>query len=267
MKSNGNLLMACLAMATLLLPAAFTAAAPDPNGVVIHERVFNDCSASVLTTVNSYPTSISFHDAQLDCGGYANRHAWRFSEDGGLTDAVVDNSDSFRFGAWLTISGSADGEGGIQLAPWWAQLVDGGISVRTENGEIVCFGGRLPYYSFTASHGLTYAKGDRIYLEIEYLAHGTSAADPATVEYKVVYGGEYTSGPLPFDEGNPMEDPPYGLWGCLNDARIGGYAMMFMQPGDPEADVLVEWDGFQFQGESVVPSETKSWGEVKGFFR
>lgn len=267
MKSNIYLMTASLAIAALLLPAAFAAAAPDPDGVVIHERVFNDCPGSVLTTVNSYPAYISFHDAELSCGGFANRHAWRFSEDGGITDAVFDNADSFGFGAWMTISGTAEGEGGIQLSPWWSQQVDGSLSVSTETGAIICWGGRLPYFSFTSSYGLTYAKGDRIYLEIEYLANGLTAGDPATVEYKVNYGGEYSSGPLPFDEGNPAEDPPYGLWGCLNDARAGGYAMMFMQAGDPDAEVLVEWDGIQYLGESVIPSEPTSWGEVKGLFR
>ena len=114
------------------------------------------------------------------------------------------------------------GEAGLQVTPWWSQNVDGRFNVRSTDGEIACFGGRLPFYSFTANHGLHYVPGDLIHLEIVYDPNDLTVSDPATIEYKLSYQGtDYTSGILPFDEGNPAENPPHGVWGILNDARVG----------------------------------------------
>ena len=33
-------------------------------------------------------------------------------------------------------------------------------------GEIACFGGRLPFYSFTAAYGLHYVPGTAIWMQI-----------------------------------------------------------------------------------------------------
>jgi hypothetical protein len=88
---------------------------------------------------------------------------------------------------------------------------------------VAAFGGRLPFYNFTANHGVTYAAGTTIHQRMIYQPNGLSQGSPGTIEY--IYtdaSGTYSSGPLAFDEGNPNEDPPYGLWGILNDARVGG---------------------------------------------
>ena len=59
------------------------------------------------------------------------------------------------------------------------------------------------------------------------LPNGLSETNPATIEYKITYDGmNYTSGPLAFSEGNPADDPPYGRWGILNEAQVGGYMEM-----------------------------------------
>jgi hypothetical protein len=153
-----------------------------------------------------------------------NRHNFRLSEDGGVTDAVFLNDHEFSLFADVTLSGPNNSEGGLNLAPWWSQDVDGVFMLNAASGEIACFGGRLPFYSFTADQGLTYTKGETVRQGIVYTPNSLTMADPATIEYVLVQGGNtYTSGPLAFDEGNPAEDPPYGLWGCLNDARLGGY--------------------------------------------
>src|SRR5206468_11471531 len=34
-----------------------------------------------------------------------------------------------------------------------------------------------------------------------------------------------SSGPLPFDQGSPADDPPHGLWGELVPAYAGGFFM------------------------------------------
>jgi hypothetical protein len=242
-------------------------ATPPINDAVIRPRIFNDCPSSILTTTNNYPMMVQIQDENLSCGGFANLHVWRLSTDG-VDPAVFDNDSAFRLSADLTIDGTAEGEGGLQVAPWWSQDVDGRFNVRTTDGEIACFGGRLPFYSFTASHGITYTKGTTVRVEVVYLANGLSMADPATIEY--IYEdntGTYTSGPLAFDEGNPDEDPPYGLWGMLNDARVGGYVQVFLQAGNPDAAVTATWSNIDFENLSPVSVDNATWGSIKADYR
>ena len=127
---------------------------PRPNGAQIHTRVFNDCPTSTLTVTNAYPSSISISDQHVDCYGYANLHTWSFSTDGGLTKAIFENCSSYRFCANVVLTGTGSGEGGLRLAPWWSPDADGKFMLNT-GGEIACFGGRLPFYSFTANYGVT----------------------------------------------------------------------------------------------------------------
>ena len=104
--------------------------------------------------------------------------------------------------------------------------------MRSTDGEIACFGGRLPFFSFTGAFGLHYAKGNTIHLETIYEPHSLNSGAPGTIEYRVSYlGNDYTSGVLPFDQGNASEDPPHGLWGILNDARVGGHFEAFLGQG------------------------------------
>ena len=92
-------------------------------------------------------------------------------------------------------------------------------------------------------------------------------ASPATIEYRLVYGGSfYSSGPLAFDEGNPAEDPPYGLWGILNDARVGGHVQAFL-PGVPGGQFRGEWGDIKFENLDRVEAQGTSWGRLKGLYR
>jgi len=262
-------LAAVLVLAATVLAPGGAVATPAVNSAVINERIFNDCPTSILTTINAYPGSISIDDQVLDCGGFANLHNWRFSEDGGGSAAVFNNDAAFKFSATLIISGTSEGEAGLQISPWWSQDVDGRLNVRTTDGEIAAFGGRLPFYSFTGSQGVTYTKGDAIRMTIIYLPNSLSMADPATIEYELLYNNTiYTSGALPFDEGNPNEDPPYGLWGILNDARVGGHFQPFLQGGNPNAGLKAEWREIKFLDlKTPISVEETSFGKVKGLYR
>jgi hypothetical protein len=255
----------------LLMATAFavgTAQATPPIDAVVYDLyVFADCPISgANVAVDNYPFQIQIQDPNMVCPtGFANLHDWTLSADGGGTAADFMNGDAFRLSAILTISGDADGEAGLRLSPWFSQLVDGRFNVRTTDGEIACFGGRLPFFSFTATFGLNYVKGDPIYLEMIYLPNNLNIANPATIEYKLTYQGNmYTSGPLAFDEGNPGEDPPYGLWGMLNEARVGGYVQAFIQSG---TSLTANWDDVCFQDLLPVQVEESSWGEMKDLYR
>lgn len=260
-----------LTAAAALLVAGFVAdaahATPTVNSAVIRERIFNDCPSSTLTSTNNYPALIQIEDSNLSCGGFANLHIWRLSSDG-IDPAAFNNNSAFSLSADLTISGTSEAEAGLAIAPWWSQDVDGRFNVRSTDGEVACFGGRLPFYSFTGSHGITYVKGTTVRVEVIYLENGLSAGDPATVEYVYTDGsGTYSSGPLAFDEGNPAEDPPYGLWGMLNDARVGGYAQEFLQAGNPNAAVTTSWADISFVELKTVSVESSSWGQIKALHR
>ena len=202
----------------------------DATTADVKTRVFNDCPFTTLTVTNNYPSQISINDAGLACNGFANLHVWTMADDHGA-ESVFNNDDDFSISCDYQMTGK--GEGGLRLSPWWSHDADGLFNVRATDGEIACFGGRLPFYSFSGQNGLRYTAGDVIHLSMTYKHNGLSSGSPATIEYGVVYqGNTYSSGPLSFDQANPSEDPPHGLWGDLNNARVGGHMKAFMTPGD-----------------------------------
>lgn len=253
------------ALATLLPVVAM--ASPNPNSAVVRPRIFNDCPGTTLGSTNNYPSLISISEQLQGCGGgFANLHNWRLSEDG-VNPVVFNNGDGFHLEFDLEISGTSECEAGLSVAPWWAQDIDGRFNVRVPDGEVACFGGRLPFYSFTGNHGLVYAGGP-IRLAVTYTPNDLSPSNPATIEYEATYGANtYSSGPLPFDEGNPTEDPPYGLWGMLNDARVGGYMQHFVTRTPDGTESTVSWSNIVYEPiQPPVAVEKTSWGRVKGLY-
>ena len=249
---KSSLKVALCLMAGLCLVAT-TVASPVINGAVINTRVFNDYPNSIVTTNNAYPGQISIQDDGVGPRppGFANRHNFRLSDSGGAAEAVFLNGDAFSLAADVTVTGSADWiESGLNVSPWWSKEVDGTFMLKTSTGEIAVFGGRLPFYSFTASQGLTYTKGTTVREEVIYNPHSLNQADPGTIVYNLTMGGTtYTSGVLQFDEGNPAEDPPYGLWGILNDARVGGYIQIVGNETGGPAMGAVEFDNIVYTPE------------------
>lgn len=248
----------------VLVIASAAAATVVPTDAAIFTRVFNDCPFSTLTVTDNYPMSIAIEDVKNFCGeaGWANRHAWRFSQDGATAQQFI-NVNGFRFGADVTVSGTGEAEAGIGISPWWSPLVDGVFMLNTASGEIACFGGRLPFYSFTGAHGLTYVKGTTVNVEIVYQPNSLSEEDPATIEY--ILDG-LSSGELGFDMGNPEE--PYGVWGILDDATAGGWFQLLLQQGGEDAGVLVEWENITFEDlGDIVATESDTWSGVKSLFR
>lgn len=238
-------------------------ATTDPGDAVVVERVFNDSFASTLTVTNNYPSQININDVAAGPLGWANLHVWRFSDDG-ATAFQFANTDGFRFGADLTISGTGKAEAGLQISPWWSPLVDGRFNVRTTDGEVACFGGRLPFYSFGVG---AYTLGETVHMEMIYRPNSEmNAAMPATIEY--IFGGS-SSGQIPFDEGNPAEADPHGTWGMLSPATAGGHFQFFdMAASGDGTEMNVEWANIIFEDlGSVVPNEDETWSGVKALFR
>ena len=266
MMSKNRMTLGLVALAVVLSAAAAMAATPAVNSAVLTTRVFNDCPFSTLTTGNSYPAQIFFDDAKGDCAGWANLHIWRYSGDG-IAAAIFPNASDFRSAADLVISGVNNAEAGLQVAPWWSQQVDGRLNVKSDaSGEIACFGGRLPFYSFTATYGLQYVKGTTIHLEVIYHQNGLSLASPATIEYLVTYNSvSYTSGAMAFDEGNPAEG--HGSFGMLDGAQVGGFAQMF-NGGVPNETAHAEWTNIVFVDlNPPSPVEKTTWGQIKASYK
>jgi hypothetical protein len=221
---------ALLTVAGLALVASSAVATPSPDGIVFNTRIFDDCPFSTLTTTDNFPSSIVIDDANLSCGGFANLHTWTFAVGG--ADAVFNNDSWFSFSADLVVSGTSEGEAGLRISPWWSPYVDGRVNVRTTDGEIACFGGRLPFFSFTGAFGLRYTKGEVINIEMVYQAQSLTAANPAFVVYNLLYDGmSYTSGPLVFDEGNPLSRTVPGA--CWTTAALVASSSRSCRPAIP----------------------------------
>ena len=256
-----------LAVASLALASA-AFATPTPTSAVFHTRVFDDCPISILTTTNLFPGLIQINDQnqppQPLCAGFANLHTWRFSTDG-VNAIQFLNGDAFEYSATLVLNGA--GEGGLNMSPWFSPDADGLFNVRTTDGEIACFGGRMPFFTFTGAFGLVYTNNTPITLGISYFPRGLSAVDPAQIIYTVRYNSiNYTSGLLNFDQGTASEDPPHGLWGALNPWYAGGHVKMFAFPSGQPHGITATWSDIQYSTGSV-PTQTSTWGRVKQAYR
>jgi hypothetical protein len=252
---------ACLAFAA----TAFAAAVP--NSAVLHLRVFNDCPISILNTTNAFPGLIEINDQnqppQPLCAGFANLHTWRFSTDGANAEQFV-NGDTFEYSATVVLNGV--GEGGLNMSPWFSPDADGLFNVRTTDGEIACFGGRMPFFTFTGAFGLTYVNNTPIQLGISYFPRGLSAISPAQIVYSVRYASiNYTSGLINFDEGNTAEDPPHGLWGALNPWYAGGHDKMFVQLIGQPHGMDATWNDIQYLT-GPVGVKKSTWNQIKKLY-
>lgn len=264
MNRIGYSIFAALALVTLVCSAHVAQAAPAVNGAVILTRIFDDCPSATITTSNNYPAQIQIGTFNNDCFGFTERHGWDFSADGGATAVDFGNGDNFTYCATVLEDGSGGGEAGLRLSPWWSLEVDGMFNARATDGEIASFGGRLPFYSFTAAQGLHYVKGQPIQMQIDYHCNGLSQASPATIVYSIVLNGiPYTSGPLAFDQGNPAEG--HGTWGILTPAHVGGHVQAFCGNGT-SVDFVVTWQNICYEA-GPVPAANSTWGKIKADYR
>jgi hypothetical protein len=138
------------------------------NSASVHTRVFNDVAGSTIAVINKYP-ELSITDIGVSqATGFANRHVWNFSSDGGGTAYQLKNDDYFHATFDLTLTGNPitpRKEAGFLFST--ASSGDIQFIVNTDGHEVVQFGG-IGFYSFNASNGLTYNAGDKITLGITY---------------------------------------------------------------------------------------------------
>ena len=246
-------------------PIACPGYTPNPNSAVLDLRVFNDCPASVLNYTNCYPAYIAITDSDEGCTG-TNLHVWSFSEDC-VNEEAFENCSHYRFAAVVNICCGSSGEAGLRLSPWWSPLVDGRFMLNA-NGEIACFGGRLPFYSFTAAYGVRYVPGQSAWMQITYDPNELTEAAPATIEYALYLNGVgYCSPKLRFDMGNESEAADHGLWGELYPAYAGGYMQAPNWNGGAAYCMNVTWQNIDYQGPSATPAKSSTWGQLKSMYR
>ncbi len=75
---------------------------------------------------------------------------------------------------------------------------------------------------------------------------------------------DLNSGVLAFDEGNPNE--PFGTWGILNNARVGGHHQAFLQNGNPNANLRATWNDIVYEDLGTVAVEPSTWGGIKATY-
>lgn len=224
------------AAALLYLPLGARAQfVQDVNGLW-EEPYYFQCCTSDLTLTNNYPTQAIIDD-QFTSGQiaihHANRHDMMFSSNGGTTARVFNTGDSFDISVDLVLEAGTNiprKEAGIRLNK---NGFDGLFEVNTteeslQTGEIVVFGGVLPFFSFDDTYGIRYTAGTPISLRMVYNEPGpdptNSPEDRGTIEYLVTYGGNsYTSGEFIFDN---IE------YGIANNSELG----IFMQATPNEAN-------------------------------
>jgi len=197
---------------------AITAASAQINSVKIHERVYNDDPTSTLVTTSNYPTIVEFNDSNLSGGGFANRHVFNFSADGGATDFTYTNDTFFDVKMDVSLTGLA---GSVKEAGFLIDTIGGqGQFIVKTNGEIAAFGGPLPFHSFAAVGSVVPAT---ITLGIKYFLDGgvrkityTAGADTFTDvftnnEHGIIGGtvGGYAQFPLINGNGQNFGDAKF----------------------------------------------------------
>jgi hypothetical protein len=181
---------------------------PSINSDIIHNRVYNDFPGATLTTVNNYPSLVSFSESNVVGSGYANRDDWRFSSDGGATDHLFQNNEYWSVSLSLTLTGNPIAprkEAGIRLDSGIGG--DGLFIVNTDSHEVVAFGGALPFYNFAPNPPWPYNSGTTITLGMTY-------ENVAGVN-GIVYSADGVFSPF-----LPMSNSEQGV---INDSTLGGY--------------------------------------------
>ena len=201
------------------------------NSAIINPRVFNDVPGSALTTVGDYPSLIRFGDFGVSApSGFANRHTWRFSDDGGTSAYLFQNDEFFLATMTLTLSASASAprkEAGFLLQTLGG---DGQFIVNTDGHEIVAFGGPLPFYAFPS----TFDSGETVTLGLHYFL------DSNTGLRSIIYSANGVTSPI-----LPITNLEQGI---INNTTLGGYFQIVNASGDPFNSGIAS-----FQNITIVP--------------
>lgn len=181
--------------------------------------------------MDNYPSLIEFSDFGVSAPtGFANRHTWRFSNNGN-TSYQFQNNEYFQVSMTLTLSASSISprkEAGFLFDSTGGG--EGQFIVNTDAHEIVAFGGGLPFYAFPS----TFDSGETITLGISYFL------DSNTGLRSIIYSANGVDSPiLPFTN---LEQ------GIINNTTLGGYFQIVNDPANAFNSGTAS-----FQDISIVP--------------
>lgn len=207
-----------LTLALLLCTAgASLASVGDINSAFMMPRLFDDDPDSNLTVVASYPTLVSFSDTKVDGDGqgneFANRHAFKFSADNGVTSYKLQNDEFFEVWADITLTGSPIAP--RKEAGFFFDTIggEGQFIINTDGHEVVAFGGPLPFYKFP----LSFNSGDTIRMGMTYFKDGDA-------KNKIIFhAGGLSSPALEFTN---LEQ------GIITGSSFGAYAQFVIDAGN-----------------------------------
>jgi hypothetical protein len=185
------------------------------NSAILHPRTFNDVPGSTLSSFNNYSSLIFFGDQGVSAAtGFANRHVWDFSNNGGVSNYQFQNNDFFQVSMTLTLTGSPISprkEAGFLLDTAGGQ---GQFIVNTDGHEVVAFGGPLPFFAFPS----TFNSGDTITLGMTYFLDGNG-------KRAIIYSANGVNSPA--QEFSNLEQ------GIIDNSTLGGYLQIQNAPGVP----------------------------------
>jgi len=177
------------------------------NSAIIQPRFFNDQPASTLTVVSNYPSLISFDDQGVSgASGFANRHVWHFSSNGGTSAYAFQNDDFFQVSMTVTLSGTTGAGATRKEAGFVLNTIggDGQFIVNTDAHEIVAFGGPLPFFAFPTN----FDSGETITLGMTYFLDGNG-------KRAIIYSADGVQSPP--QEFSNLEQ------GIIDGSTLGGY--------------------------------------------
>lgn len=224
-----------LTLATLVVVGAAQAQYQAINSFKVTPRFFNDIPTSTFSFINDYNTDCTLDDNHVTAAsGFANRHIWRLSNDGGLTDWTHpggNTSFEFTMDAKLTSNGPAGAFPRKAECGLFINFpVDGGWDswihfIITNDGEVAAFGTPVPFYSFTAAQGANYALGTTVKMGARYWKSGTR------YKWQWIYGNlvsdvvnlEGTAQGLPWDFTFDGIRPEYDNAGTPMRPHLGAY--------------------------------------------
>lgn len=210
-------LLSCGALLGLCTAGVAIAQVNTINGVVVTPRVFNDVPSATFFDSVHYPWLWMAEQGVSSPTGFANRDAWQFSANNGVSAYQFQNSDYFSASFNLTLGGlpiSPRKEAGFLLSS--SSVGDIQFIVNTDGHEVVQFGG-ISFYSFSGSQGLTYNSGDTIHLGMNYFMDG---AGRNALQF---FANNLVSPVFEFAAGQ----------GIGNGSTLGGYFQIVNDPNNP----------------------------------
>jgi len=216
------------------------------NSVVIQPRVVNSANLSnaVLTVVTNYPSIVSFTETNAgttNTAFSALQDVWQFSADGGNTPYLFQTNDYYTAFMNVTLTGnpvSPRKEAGIAFNDQNG-AISGQYILDTDAGEVVAFGGNLPFYATALNHqfhsgdtitmGVTITKDTNGVTSIIYSADGISSP-PLEFNQGAVYLANNNTTPAPYTLGGYFQIQGQNTPATNNGSAVFQNITIFSQP-------------------------------------